>query len=142
MECQKVSQICWERQATHHEREVFCGNVNTDGLRWPRDVKYGLCPLLFKFTNIYDLRMCFQEYAWFFKHAGDGSSEVFILCLLYALKCSEIKNLNPNIPNSLSLYNFRLGIIQGKPNVLKTSATFHPLVDAFSTTKVSRVLNC
>lgn len=75
--------------------KFFCGNVNTDGLRWPRDAKYGLCPLLFKFTNIYDLQMCFQEYTWFFKQAGDGSSEVLIFCLLYAFKCSEIKNSKP-----------------------------------------------
>lgn len=34
----------------------------------------------------------------FFKQAGDDSSEVLILCLLYTFKCSGIKILNPNIP--------------------------------------------
>lgn len=98
--------------------KFFCGNVNIDGLRWPRDTKYGPSPLLFKFTNIYDIQLCFQEYTWFFKHARDGSSDVFILCLLYAFKCSEIKILNPNIPKSFLFYNFRVGLIQRKLNGL------------------------
>lgn len=50
---------------------------------------------------------------------------VFILCLLYAFKYSENKILNPNIPKSFPFYNFRLGIIQRKPDILQTSGTFH-----------------
>lgn len=56
---------------------------------------------------------------------------------MYTFKCSGIKILNPNIPKSLSLYNFRHEIMQRKP--VSRLATFHPLVDTFSTMIMSRV---
>ena len=115
----------WDARKYHKQLTMkgkfFCGDVNADGLRCPRDAKYGFCPLLFKFTNICNLQMCFQEYTWFFKPAGDGCSEFLILYLLYTFKCSGIKILNPNIPKSLSFYNFMHEIIPRKANTFQTS---------------------
>lgn len=41
--------------------KFFCGNVNTDKFKWPRDAKYGPRPLLFKFTNIVICKCAFES---------------------------------------------------------------------------------